>query len=237
MARCFLERGGTLRLRSEFVSMEPHDGGKRVHTRSGRLRCRYLVNTLGKATHYPDHFERGLPVAMYWLVLGREFRFPEGVHTHIHYPPDVSRWSEAAYRGEWPAEFGFHAFTSDLGGPDRYTANVYFYLPRGVEQPDEAQQGRIERFLFPALDRMLPGIGSAIRERYFVSPEDFRRRHRLSGRVLPVITPPGFAKPPNYCAQEDVYYAGAAAFPPGDHAGAAVRSGALVAELVRQRLG
>lgn len=235
MADKFLGQGEIL-LETEFLSSTPSESEKKkIHTSRGDLYCRYLVNTTAHTDYYPETFAHGLPISMYWLVLDKKFHYPSGVHTSIYYPENISYWFSMLENGQLPEQFGFHVFKSDLPEKtDHYTANLYFYLPRGCESPDAQVLQRVESFLFPALEQMLPGIGAAIRVRYFVSPDDFARRHTLSSRVLPVITPCSYPKPPNYCAEQDIYYAGAAYFPPGDHASAAVLSGAIVAKLISQ---
>ena len=87
---------------------------------------------------------------------------------------------------------------------------------------------RREDYLFIELEKLLFGIGGAIRRKHFVM-------HSLSGRVTPRLTPPGHRARANYDTASDRYYAGAGVHPPGDHAGAAVLSGAVVADLIGQR--
>jgi hypothetical protein len=232
LAEKFREKGDLL-LATEYISHADAGPLKRVRTSRGELTGRFLVDASGRDDHYPAEFPRGLPISMYWLAVDRRYAYPDGVHTCLWLPPDLSGWFGALEQGSLPATLGFHVFKSDLSDSDDcYTMNLYFYLPRGVDEPDDAMLKQVQAYLFRSLEIMLPGIGGAIRARHFVSPREFRERHGLSGRVLPVITPVGFAKPANYCAELGIYRAGAANFPPGDHAGAAMLSGRIVAERI-----
>ena len=235
LAEQFVQRGGTLLLQTEYRGWEPLTGCKRVLTSRGELHCRNLVSTQEQPDCYPEHLERGLPISVCGLVLDAAFSFPRKIHTCIYYPPGISEWSEALYRGKSPPEFGFHIFKSDLpANESSSTANVYFYLPKGVQSLSGTEEKLLEAYLLHRLEHMLPGIQSAVKDLHFVLPEEFSARHQLNGRVMPVITPTGFTKPNNYHAQSGLYFAGASAWPPGDHAGAALRSGQAVASLIKE---
>lgn len=237
MADTIRQRGGRIVLGTEFLAVTNGTHCKTVHTSVGDFRCNHLVATFQKPGHYPSGLPRGIPVSVIGLVLDRRFRLPRGIHTHVHYPEAVSEWSRQLDRGEQPATFGFHLFRSNLPVRDGcYTANISFYLPRDCDNPDTAHRQQVERYIFDRLECMLPGIGNAIHRYHFVSPARFRDLHGLAGRVMPVITPPGFRKPDNYCPHTDIHFAGAAAYPPGNHAGAAVLSGAMVADRIRDRI-
>lgn len=232
MADRFAE-SGRLMLGTECTGMRSEGGDKVVDTTHGSYRARYVVNAAVGESNYPATFRRGLPISMYWLVIDKGFPYPEGFHSLVNFPAGISDWFRALDAGSMPSRFGFHVFRSDLSdNSGYYTMNLYFYLPRGTVDPDVTTRSVVERYLFSELEKMLPGIGAAIRRRYFVSPAEFVRRHRLSGRVMPVILPLGFRKPGNYDPFTDTYYAGAAVYPPGDHAGAAVQSGAEVADRI-----
>ena len=232
MADRFAE-SGRLMLGTECTGMRSEGGDKVVDTTRGSYRARYVVNAAVDESNYPATFQRGLPVSMYWLVIDKRFSYPAGFHSLVNFPAGISDWFGALDVGSMPPRFGFHVFRSDLSeNQDYYTMNLYFYLPRGTVDPDASILSVAERYLFSELEKMLPGIGAAMRRRYFVSPAEFVRRHRLSGRVMPVILPPGFPKPGNYDPFSDTYYAGSAVYPPGDHAGAAARSGAEAADRI-----
>jgi phytoene dehydrogenase-like protein len=232
----FEQLGGQLLLGCEVLGIEPQGSRKCVRTTQGQLLAEVVVSTQPKAGHYPQQFEPGLPLSMLWLQLDARFALPRGIHTHVYYPRGIRQWYREIYGGHLPAEFGFHFFCSDLGEQNGLrTANLYFYLPRGREAEPQIQDAA-RSFIFSRLDALLPGITSRIRGSRMVTPEDFEQTHGFLPRVTPVITPAGFAKPGNYSAEDGLYYAGANAYPPGEHAGSAVRSSASVASLVAQQL-
>ncbi|UXY17136.1 FAD-dependent oxidoreductase [Chitiniphilus purpureus] len=225
---------GELMLQTRYLGHESTpDGGKKVATSRGDLTCRFLVLAIPEQAAYPTGFPQGLPLGMYLLAVDERFAYPAGVHTCVHYPPNVSQWFGALERGEQPREFGFHVFKSDLapsGGC--YTMNLFFYPPKDDDLSDPAARKGMEHYIFRQLEAMLPGITQAVREQHYLSPRQFVAKHGLSSRVLPVVTPAGFDKPANYDPAADVYRAGAAYYPPGDHGSAAVLSGRLVAERI-----
>lgn len=235
MASKVAERGRVM-LQTRYLGFSSvGDGEKVVSTSQGVLRCRYVVEAMSTHGGYPQEFKRGLPLSMYCLAVDPRFRYPKGVHTNVYYPKNISKWFKAIDEGRLPGDFGFHVFNSHLvAASGQYTVNLYFYLPRGMDAPDTATSGKIEAHLLDRLESMLPGIRDAIRERHFISPKDFSARHAMSSRVLPVITPVGYPKLANFCPESDVYRAGAASYPPGDHGGAAVLSGRFVADLIEQ---
>lgn len=225
---------GSIMLGTRFIQATDTQAGlKRIQTSRGDMLCRYLVSSIADESDYPNNFARGLPLAMYWLAIDKSFNYPAGIHTCMHYPRGVSNWFGALEAGSLPSDFGFHVFKSDLAAAsDCYTMNLYFYLPQGETTPTQDTVKRAEQYLFSNLERMLPGITAAMRERHFVSPDQFVAIHGMSSRVLPVITPVGFPKPDNYHAASDTYRAGASYYPPGDHASAAMLSGRIVAEKI-----
>lgn len=230
MAAEFSKRGD-LFLSTDCLAIDTDGDLKAIRTSNGILRARDIVSTIERPADAPQR--SGLHISMYWLVVDRRFPFPAGVHTLVHYPPGISQWFRALDCGMTPKQFGFHVFKSDLlPSSDEATMNVYFYQPRDGE--GDRHFAERERYIFTELERMLPGIGRAIRHKYFVGPADFRRLHGLDGRVTPRLHRPGERKPANYDAASGLYRAGAGAHPPGDHAGAALLSGVMVADLLRQ---
>lgn len=235
MAKRIREQGGQILLGCEFQGVDVVGHGKQVRTSLGVIHCDVVVSTHGgHLAPEPSTAEPGLPITMLWLTLDSSYSFPAGVHTHVHYPPGIRHWFGDLYEGRLPDEFGFHIFSSDLAHPpDRFSANVYFYLPRGLEE-DLSTQKRARRYVLHHLEALLPGIGAHILESTLISPGTFRQLHGFEARVTPLITRAGVPKPGNYCHLTDTYQAGAAAYPPGDHAGAAIRSARHVKALVAQ---
>ncbi|WP_028312188.1 phytoene desaturase family protein [Derxia gummosa] len=210
--------------------------GHRVETALGAITAGIVVTTQPKPGHFPPDLRPGLGASVLLLSFDAAFRFPRGVHTHLHYPAGIRDWFGAIRDGHLPDDFGFHVFSSDLGDQGGLrTANVYFYLPEGRDQ-DPAMRRAAQNHVLGRLDRLLPGLSRHLRASQLVTPDEFRERHGLESRVTPLITPSGLGRPPNYSPETDLFHAGAAAWPPGEHAGAAVRSSRHVAELVRARL-
>ncbi|WP_085317525.1 phytoene desaturase family protein [Derxia lacustris] len=232
----FLALGGQLLLGCEMLGIDQNASRNLVQTTGGPLAADIVVSTLPKPGHHPERFAPGLALSMLLLRIDSRHALPAGIHTHVYYPPDIRHWFRDLYEGRLPTEFGFHFFSSDLGDQGGVrTANVYFYLPAGREDDPRVQQ-LARAFVLLRLETLLPGITGQLRGATLLAPADFRARHGLDSRVTPVITPAGFAKPANHCARTGIYYAGAAAHPPGEHAGAAVRSSGYVCELVMKRM-
>ncbi len=221
LANRFRALGGELRLRTEVLATA-RDG--RLSTTGGTVTAARIVSTLPQPGHYREDFEQGLPISMLWLRLDPRFTLPPGIHTHVHYPVGIAGWFRAIYAGLLPPRFGFHLFASDLGIQNgSRTANLYFYLPRGSEE-DESMQTRAIDYIRGELDGLLPGLAAAIQEYRLISPGQFQRRHGMAPRVTPVIAPAGYSDAVNHRRDLGTYFAGAASYPPGDHAGAAIRS-------------
>ena len=229
----FRQLGGELRLGTDFLSSrKTGDRGHRVDTMQGTWKARHLVTTISSSQE-DESFEAGLPISMLWLRLSENFELAKGVHTHVYYPPGISDWFCSIYDGVLPEDFGFHFFCSDLGvRSGSRTANVYFYAPKGLEDERRVQEQMTEHVL-RNIDKLIPGIGDAIQSCRFVSPSMFMERHRFLPRVTPRIVPAGTPDNMNYDPETDVYLAGASSFPPGDHAGAAIRSSAHVASIIQ----
>ncbi len=231
-----LALGGQVILGCEVTGVETMAGKKRVHTSQGGHDVDLLVSTLLKPGHFPASCESGLPLSMLWLDIDPAYRLPRRIHTHLFYPPGIRQWFGDIYAGRMPAEFGFHFFCSDLGVQDGVnTASVYCHLPRGLTE-DAAIQTAAQAYILERIESLLPGIGAHLRACTMISPALFREMHGMDPVLTPVIAPAGFPQPENHAPEDDVYYAGAAAFPPGMHSGAAIRSSAYVSELIARRL-
>ena len=230
----FRELGGTVRLGTDVH--ETRAPGV-LSTSTGDVLADRVVSTLAQPGHYRAEFEKGLPLTMLWLRLDPGYPLPAGIHTHVHFPPAIAAWFRALYDGQLPPAFGFHFFASDLGiQAGSRTANLYFYLPRDREE-DEAVQRRAMDYILGRIDHLLPGLTAALQEVRLVSPGSFVRRHGIAPLVTPVIAPAGYPDATNYRADLGAYFAGAASFPPGDHAGAAIRSSRHVSDLLLEHSG
>ncbi|WP_158501799.1 NAD(P)/FAD-dependent oxidoreductase [Vitiosangium sp. GDMCC 1.1324] len=237
LANRFLAGGGTILLSTECRNVHTDGDGYTLDTSAGELRARAVLSTAERTDPALPGSKPGLPVSMFCVAVSKELPYPEEIHTLVHYPPGISDWFGKLDSGVPSSEFGFHLFRSELPEkPDHYTLNIYFYLPRGVEEPEGAYVQQAEDYIFSHAERMLPGLGKAILYKRFVSPRMFSQRHGLSSRVTPLITGPGIPKADNHDAGTGLYYAGNSVFPPGDHAGAAILSARISAGLIANRL-
>lgn len=231
-----LRERGDLLLSTEVLGVERRGGCSVAMTTAGPIAARVVLFADGRAA--PREGDKlGLPLSALCLAVAKDLPYPDGIHTLVHYPPGISRWFGAIDAGLPASDFGFHLFRSDLPEqPDHYTMNAFFYLPRGDEDPSGKTVRRVEEYILANAERMLPGLRRALRYRRFISPRAFTALHGLSSRVTPVILPPGARPAPIHDPEEDTYFAGGAAFPPGDHAGAAVLSARLAAGMIADRL-
>lgn len=237
MYRRLLALGGKVVLGCEVAGIDDDGDKKSVRTSQGTHAVDLVVSTLLKVGHFPPACESGLPLSMLWLDLDPAYRLPRRIHTHLFYPPGIRQWFGDIYAGRMPEEFGFHFFCSDLGEQDGVnTASVYCHLPRGLAE-DPAIQARAQAYVMARIGRLLPDIERHVVGCSMISPAMFRAMHGMDPVLTPVIAPAGFPQPDNHAPDADIYYAGAAAFPPGMHSGAAIRSSAYVSDLIARRLG
>ncbi len=235
LAAKFRERG-VLLLSTECLGVERLDARSVARTSAGPIAARVVLLADGRAAPR-ENDKLGLPLSALCLAVAKDLPYPARIHTLVHYPPGISAWFGAIDAGRPAREFGFHLFRSDLPEkPDHYTMNAYCYLPRGDEDPTEETVRCVEEYILASAEGMIPGLRRALRYKRFISPRAFTALHGLSSRVTPVISPPGARRSPNYDPATDAYAAGGAAFPPGDHAGAAVLSARIAARMIAERL-
>jgi hypothetical protein len=133
--------------------------------------------------------------------------------------------------GTLPDQFGFHIFP--CAAPREYRSfNVYFLCPRGVEEFDAPSVDIIQKYLLEQLERMIPGLPSAVDFQHLVSPAQFRKEHHLSPQPIRAVLPLGISKPDIYDPVQDIHYIGNTVGPPGEHAGAAILSGLQAAHAI-----
>ncbi|MEH2361773.1 phytoene desaturase family protein [Nostoc sp.] len=231
----FQKRKGTLKLNTRCIQVEKQAGQHIVVTDQGEFCASYIVSSRPRYDLYPAGTKVGMKLSMFLIAVDKALPFPQDVHTMIYYPPGISWWYETLDSGNSTDEFGFHIFKSDLPEKtDHYTMNIYFYLPRGIEEPSLALLQQVESYIFDKLEKLVPGLNQALKYKRFISPQQFTQIHGLSSRVTPAILPSGFKKPDNYDAKEDIYYIGNSVYPSGDHAGASILSGKIVANQIIQ---
>jgi phytoene dehydrogenase-like protein len=235
IADVFLLQGGKLLLNTRYTKhnkqgnhfyAEINDGESRI------VEADYIVDTREQPSLYPADSKRGLPLSMLCLAVKNEFPYPENTHTLTYFEPDVSHWFGKLDQGIQPEHFGFHVFKSDLvpNTDNTYTLNLYFYLPRGVNQLEDGKRTIYSEYLLNRLEKLLPGINNHLAYRRLLTPDDFVALHGLSSRVMPFIV--SREKPHNSSSEAGYFYAGHSVYPPGEHAGAAALSGALVAQKI-----
>lgn len=233
IADVFLQQGGKLLLNTRYTQHHKQGHHFYVEVTDGEprtLEADYIVDTREQPSLYPIDSKRGLPLSMLCLAIKNDFPYPENTHTLTYYEPDVSHWFGKLDQGIQPEHFGFHVFKSDLApNPDNtYTLNLYFYLPRGVNQLEDGERTIYSEYLLNRLEKLLPGINNHLVFRRLLTPDDFVALHGLSSRVMPFIA--SREKPHNSSSEAGYFYAGHSVHPPGEHAGAAALSGALVAQ-------
>lgn len=231
----FLQQGGNLLMNTRYIQHTKQGPYFYVGVSRRELRILesdYIVDAREQPSLYPAGVKRGLPISMLCLAVKSDFSYPENTHTLTYFEPDVSRWFGQLDQGIQPQHFGFHVFKSDLAenNDNTYTLNVYFYLPRGVNQLAEGERIIYSDYLLGRLEKLLPGIRGHLVYSRMLTPEDFTALHGMSSRVMPFIHP--YGKPSNSSGEPGYLYAGHSVYPPGDHAGAAALSGALAAKQI-----
>jgi phytoene dehydrogenase-like protein len=238
MVKRFTTLGGTLILNTECTGVTSNGTLKVVSTREGRKHhSRQVISSVGRWECYPLDAKPGLCVGMFHVAVRKNLTFPKGVHTLAWFPPQVDHWLAQLDAGGLPVELGFHLFASDLPPqPDYYSINLYFFLPRAMDEPSTEQLQHIETYLFDRTERLLPGFLNSVIYKYFVSPRQYVEIHGLSSRAVQIIPKAGFTKPDSYDPERDIYYIGNSVQPRGDHAGGAVLSGLRAAKAVARKL-
>lgn len=231
----FVRHGGTLLLNTRYMqhSSKAHQFHVEVNGAGSRvLEADWIVDTREQPSLYPPDNKRGLPLSILCLAVRSGFPYPENTHTLTYFEPDVSHWFGQLDQGLRPKKFGFHVFKSDLAdnADNTYTLNLYFYLPRGVNQLADEERIIYREYLLGRLEKLLPGIEDHLVYNRILTPDDFVALHGLSSRVMPFIWP--HEKPHNCSGEPGYFYAGHSVYPPGEHAGAAALSGALVARRI-----
>lgn len=235
LVNTFNNRGGTLALNTECREIKQTATGHKVITNQSELSSRYVVTSQPRLDKYPRRYKTGMKLSKFCIAVAKDLPFPEDIHTMINYPPGISDWYAKLDAGKLAEEFGFHIFKSDLPEqPDHYTMNVYFYLPRNLNQPSVEVIEAVENYIFTTLEILIPGLNQALKYKKFISSEEFSNIHQgLSSRVTPIVMTHEFTKPDNYDPETDIYYIGNSVYPPGDHAGASLLSAKTVANLIK----
>lgn len=242
MARRVLELGGKILLNCEYFAHTQRTGCFLLRSSQGSMRCRSMVAThAGNGRPHGDSdltapVKEGMCATIWGLRLdGTQLAWPKDTHTIAFLPGTDSDWSEQLDQGRCPSEFGFHLYSSfDPDALGRYSVNVSLLTPRGAHTWPADQKERAQAYILQRISQRFPVLRSAILEAHWIDPAYFHVLHGVYPRIMPLVDD-GQRNPDN---QEvaGVFYAGKLRFPPGDHAGACVRSALRVASLVDRRL-
>lgn len=240
MVQRFESLGGEIRLGCESLAVDREGDNKRILTSAGPVRARTVVSSQGRWDHFPSGTKPGLEAAALLLAVDKSFQYPQGYHTLAWFPVGVAqqlRRLEAGLPLPSDPQTSFHVFRSDLPEqPGHYTLNAFVPMPRGVRDPTVAQRTALSEHILQTLDAKLPGFKRALLYQRFLSPAEYQNLLGLRCAPSPYVPPRGFNKLPSHHAAQDVYFVGTSVNPPGEHAGAAARSGKLAAQQVIQRL-
>jgi phytoene dehydrogenase-like protein len=240
-ARRFEELGGAIRYGCELRECEreiERDGGDRftLAISLGEIRARAVITSEPRASAWPAQARAGLEFTTLHLAVSRELRWPRGYHTLTWFPADIAGWLGALDAGERPHEFGFHVYESGLENDGELALGALCFLPRGLRDPSADARATLEAQLLAGLERILPGLGAALRFRQLLAPADFERMHGLSPAACWRTPLPGLAKPDCFDPQSGLVHAGSSVGPHGEHAGQALRSGEWAARAALARL-
>jgi phytoene dehydrogenase-like protein len=235
MVSTFRSLGGELLLNTTCTSIERKDSLKIVCTAQDSYSAQFVITSEGRWDQYPSTLKPGLHASKILVAVKKTVNFPHNAHALVYMPPDVSKWMNKIDKGETVQEFGFHLLHSNIQDhSDHYTANIYFFLPRGLENPNQAQMNEVEEFILKKTELMLPGFRDAILYKQFVSPKKYLELYGLSSQVAPFMMPSGFQKPSCYDVERDIYFIGNTVYPPGEHSGGAMLSGIYAAQRINQ---
>jgi phytoene dehydrogenase-like protein len=237
MARRFRELGGALLLEHACLARRREGTLHVVETPTGELRARALLSSEGRWGFYPPGTKKGLEVASLLLAMEASFPFPDGLHAIDGFPRGLASVLRALEGGRPVGAFPVHLFRADLRPRDGLvTANALLVLPRGERALAPARRHALQQHALATLDVLLPGFSAAVRGAWLLDPIEYAERVGLSCAPSRYVPPLGFGKPPSYDAARDIHFIGVSAGPPGDHAGAAVRSGSLAARSAQRAL-
>lgn len=238
LVKQFVDKGGELKLNTTFLEVQSQQGGKRVACALENLSTKYFVTSQGCYHKYPANFKPGLSISKVVVAVNKNFTFPDNYHTIIRVPPKLTDITDILTKidcGIMPEDFIFHFFPhypSDK--KEYYTINIYFYMPRGQNDLSEKESELIKQKILAKMEKIMPGFEQAILYSQFISVNEFKSLHGVSSSVSPIIDS-AFFKPDCYDPQTDIYYIGNTVYPPGNHAGAAMLSGILVADKIKER--
>ncbi|HVV81801.1 MAG TPA: FAD-dependent oxidoreductase, partial [Kofleriaceae bacterium] len=164
----------------------------------------------------------GLSAIQLLLAVRPGFRWPRS-RALVVLPGDPA-WLTELDRGALPEPFGFHLFR-DHAGPSGTTIVGYALAPRGVTVMAPELRARVERTILDGAERFVPGLERALVFRRLLDPDDYRRLHGLDSALGAIAASPAAAPAPSLDDVRGVHRIGNGFEAPGEHAGAAIRSG------------
>lgn len=237
MVRRFELLGGQLRLKCECTEVQNHGAEKLVRTSAGTVHSSIVLSSEGRWSDYPTGTKRGLEVALLLLAVHKRLRYPRGYHTIGFFQPGIAEELRHLDAGLPMSRTSFHIFRSDLPGrADHYTMNAVIPMPRGERDPSQEKRSTLSKHVLSTLETRLPGFNQSLLYRRFLSPAEYESVLALRSAPSPYVAPPGSRKLASYDPERNVIFLGTSVGPPGEHAGAAVRSGRLAAQLAMERL-
>lgn len=229
MAARFIDAGGILKLNTRCEEIKNSHGHKTVRTDRKVYTAKYVLTSQPRRHPEPETGRSGMCVSKFVVAVRNAFQFPDGYHTVVYFPANISGALTALDEGNLPGEFCFHLFPSGDTGKMSYSINIYFYLPRGSKLSDQ-EIDRVRQGIFATVDKLIPGFLDNILFARYISVDDFAAMHDLSSSVSCMTDMPH--KPDNYDVENDIYYIGNSVYPPGNHAGAAMLSAMICANKI-----
>ncbi|CAM4270224.1 N-methyltryptophan oxidase [Mycobacterium basiliense] len=237
MVRRFEMLGGQLRFGCASLAVEPDGTDKRVHTSAGTFWARAVLSSQGRWNHFPSGTKPGLEAALFLLAVRKSFPYPRRYHTIAWFHAGIAeelRRLDAGLRAHPPS---FHIFRSDLPEqPDHYTINAVIPLPRGERNPSTDRRQELCAYILSTIEQSMPGFRESVIYQRFLSPAEYEDLLGLSSAPSPYVPPAGFGKLSSYDPDTDIYFLGTSVGPPGEHAGAAAKSGKNAAHMASRRL-
>ena len=188
-----------------------------------------VIDTRPHTKAYPPDTKQGMMLCQLRL-LAKNHTFDSRYHTYLHYPKDGGNAMDKLDKGQWCTQFPFHFFPNSTSDNEYTAINVFFYQPRGITHLDEAKQQQLLDYILTCIDKMLPKLSDSIVEHHFFDAQSFFDEFHQWPQVMPFIWHGN--KPSNQTGSQHIFRGGHTAYPPGDHAGAAVLSAEIVSNLV-----
>lgn len=232
LARAFEAAGGLLLCGLPVRAYEREKEDHIALTSEGEFAGSALLTSEGRWPDYPAELRPGLCAGIIHLALDPSaIRFPDGIRTLTHCPPQPDAWLGAIGAGELPDHFGFHITRAGLPRQQGLDAmNLAFLAPRGIDDPEPETRDRIHQYVFARCEELIPGFSHGLKHSHFVSPREFEQRHGRASRVAPFEHVGLGRKPDIFDPATGRYSLGNSVGPAGDHLGAAIAASLAAAD-------